>query len=459
MTLLTDKLTTQLHREIRAINRTLAAFGIGARTLPGLTGVGGDQLIIYRLQRKPGQAIGEIDRRLPELSEAISEARHASTLVRLLPRPTLLEVDHPYRKPLLWRPDALQGQPHAMLLGRTYDDGGRDLWLSLASVPHVLVAGTTGSGKSIALMNMLLSLCFNTSPADLRVVLVDLKNTDFRPLRRLPHVDALAVEPTGAGGILAQAGELLRQRQSAGTNTPRLLILVDEYTDLVDDREMMAHADRIARQGRSAGIHLLIATQHPTSRALGGSTIKNNFGTRCVGAVTDANAASNATGRPGTHAELLPGRGAFLLVSGAEVTRYQTYLLTDTDIESLITRIGRRWSDAANVAALAPVQTNISSSLVVEPAAPPLAPVFAPPLHHPTQVQNAPLFPLAEMRALTAQEAAAVREMAADGMSKNALCALVYGSKSSRYMGWINAALVSGADDGDGKIITLRRAS
>ena len=459
------RLETQLNKEIAAINRTLAAFRIDARTRQQLTGIGGDQLIIYRLKRKPEQAISEIEKRLPELSEAISEARRQQTMVRLLQRPVRLEVTHPYRKPLAWRIDAITGQPNQLLLGRTYDDGARDLWLSLADVPHLLVAGGTGSGKSVSMMSMVLSLCWNTSPADLRVALVDLKNTDFKPLVRLPHVDVLATDIELAANVFSNAGELLRTRQTNSTDHPRLMILVDEYTDLIVDADTMEHADRIARQGRSAGIHMLIATQHPTSKALGGATIKNNFLTRIVGQVADASAAHNAAGRPGTHAELLPGKGSFLMVRGMEVSRYQSYFLTHVDIESLITRISRRWREVDHksiFAPLAPVQVKSLSSLVYAPPAPPHAPVHAPPLHHLAPVQNeqiAPLFPLPEMRQLTAQEAAAVREMAADSMSKNGICNLVYGSKSTRYMAWINEALAEQPAQDDNKIIQLRRAS
>lgn len=356
-------LAKQLNRDIKAINRTFRAFGVGARTRSPLTAVGGDQLIIFRLQTKAGQAISKIDGLLPELSEAISRSRRQQTLVRLLRYPLRLETTHPFRKPLQWGAGALDnGQPHAMLLGRTYDNGGRNLWVALDEHPHTLVAGATGAGKSIGLDNMLLGLCWHTSPADLRLALIDMKNTDLVPLARLPHVDLLATDHQPAFDALAQAGELLRRRQAERIDTPRLLIVVDEYTDLVGDAGAIDHADRIARQGRSAGIHLLIATQHPTSKALGGSTVKNNFLTRCIGQVADASAASNAAGRPGTHAELLPGKGAFLLVHGMDATRFQSYYMDGVTIESTITRIARKWDGERTIGVLDPSTTRSSTT-------------------------------------------------------------------------------------------------
>ncbi len=444
-----ERLAAQLTKEIKAINGTLSAFGINAGTMPGWTAVGGDQLVIYTLKTGRGQSIADIEKRLPELSEAISATRRQLTLVRLLRFPLRLEVTHPKRKPLAWDNAALTGDPHAMLLGRTYDGGARDLWLPFGNAPHVLVAGTTGAGKSVELANMLLGLCWNTSPADLRLVLIDMKNTDLVPFKRLPHVDVLATDTTPAFDALRNAGAILKQRQAQHTSQPRVLVVVDEYTDLVGDTEGMSHADRIARQGRSANINMLVATQHPTSAALGGSTIKNNFTNRVIGLVADANAASNAAGRPGTHAELLPGKGAFLWVSGPNVTRFQSYLLTDIDVESIITRIWRKWQNEE----FAPVQRKNDSSLVVEK--------FAPPLHHHAPVQDvtvAPLFPLSEKRPLSRIEADECRRLTLDGMSKNALCIHVYGAKSTRYMEWINAALADDGAQDDGKIIKLRKA-
>ena len=154
------------------------------------------------------------------------------------------------------------------------------------------------------------------------------------------------------------------------------------------------------------------------------------------------------------------GKGAFLWVSGPNVTRFQSYWLTDIDVESIITRIGRKWRNE-KFAPLAPVQKKNDSSLVYAPPAPPVAPVHAPPLHHPAPVQDtavAPLFPLSEKRPLSRIEADECRRLTLDGMSKNALCIHVYGAKSTRYMEWINAALADDGAQDDGKIIKLRKA-
>lgn len=452
------RLQDQLTKEIKIINVTLKAFRLDAGTKPAWTIVGGDQLVLYGLKTAPGQAISAIETRLAELGEAISACRKSKTLVRLLRYPLRLEVTHPARRPLAWNNDALNAEPHTLLLGRTYDGGARDLRHSFDDAPHVLVAGTTGAGKSVAMLNMLLPLCWNTSSEELRLSLIDMKNTDLVPLRRLPHAGSMATDISRAGQVLSDAVDEMTRRQAKHVSTPRLLIVIDEYADLTSDGDCMRLVGELARKGRSANINLMVATQHPTGKALGDSTIKNNFAARCVGLVADASAASCAAGRPGTHAELLPGKGAFLYVTGLDCIRYQSYLIDDVTSESLITRIGRKWRD---VSVMQPVITSYATSYDR--------------LHTSKNEDRAitgydnqsPNFPLSEGRALTAQEAAAVREMARQEVfmwrgvpSMTSICKAVYGSKDDKRMGWISDALDGAAPEpvADSKIIRLQRA-
>jgi len=263
----------------------------------------------------------------------------------------------------------------------------------------------------------------------------------------------LATDTTPAFDALRNAGALLKQRQAQHIDHPRVLIVVDEYTDLVGDTEGMSHADRIARQGRSANINMLVATQHPTSKALGGSTIKNNFTNRVIGSVADANAASNAAGRPGTHAELLPGKGSFLLVTGPDVIRLQSYWLTDVDIESIITRIGRKWrNESSTTTAIKSIPTR-----VVEASRTPVEAVVVEDLVE----LHAPI-----RRDEIDEMVDAMRPHWRPGVSKNAISQAAFGKAfaGTTWTARVNAALdrltadQAVAPKDDGKIIRLRKA-
>jgi hypothetical protein len=402
-----------------------------------------------------------------ELSSVLTNNRQRAGYkgsVQVIPvsRPRLaLEVPHPQPTALLWSPRKVTTTPaHTMLVGRSYLEQPKDEAIRFDDAPHALIAGITGAGKSVLLQTMLLSLCAGTSPNDLKLVLVDLKNEDLVPFEKLPHVLTFAGKrETAVDAIRYVVDEKDKRIDKRGYKPFRLVLVIDEMAQLAGDGEARDMLGDLASIGRTKQIHLLGATQHPTEKGGLGTLLKANFPIRLVGMVAPGQS-HIATGRPQTHADLLPGKGAFLRCEGPNVYRFQSYFIEPDDVTNMAKYIAREvWGGV--VAPLAPVQVEKRSSLVVAPLAPPPAPVHAPPLHHPAPVQNAPLaplFPLAELRELTAQEAAAVREMAADGMSKNGICTLVYGSKSTRYMGWVNEAL-NGEGADDGKVIKLRRAS
>ena len=182
-------LEKQLHGEIKIINQTLAAFNIEAGTRSAWTTVAGTSYILYGLRTGPAQSIDAIEKRLGELSERISASRHTATPLRLRRLPLALEAPHPAPQPLPWIRAHLKLRSLTMLAGRIYSaDGATDDAIRLADHPHVLVAGTTGSGKSTLMRMLLLSLAINTAPADLQMVLIDMKNSDLAALAALPHV-------------------------------------------------------------------------------------------------------------------------------------------------------------------------------------------------------------------------------------------------------------------------------
>lgn len=417
----------------------------------------------YALTLAMDERFAKVEALQRELSTVLGNARRRHSLpgdVTVIPVsfPRLaLELPHPQPKPLMATNAALtSAKPHTMLTGRSYIEGPQDEYIVFDETPHVLIVGITGAGKSVLLQTMLLSLAANTSPAECRFVLVDLKNEDLVPFEKLPHCLTFAGNRTAALDALRWVwNEKEKRIANRGYKPYRVVLVLDEMAQLAGDSEARNILGDLGSIGRSKDINLIGATQHPTEKGGLGSLLKANFPIRLAGMVSPG-LSHVATGRPRTHADLLPGKGAFLRCEGPHVYRFQSYFVDEKnrgDVSTMARQIGRMWKAAP----LAPVQDEVSSSQVYAPLAPPVAPVYAPPLHHPLPTQTtllAPPFPLSDKRPLTAAEGAAVRQLAAEGMSKNALCLHVYGAKSTRYMEWINAAL---AGEDDSKIIRLPR--
>lgn len=342
-----------LSREIATINRTFAHFGVQAATSPALTLVAGSSFVAYGLRTGSAQRISEIEGVLDELGERLSAGRRCATPVRLRRMPLALEVAHPAPRPLDWKRAVMQVGAGRMVAGRNYSvTPAADLVLDLDKQPHVLVAGTTGSGKSTMLRMMLASLAFSSSPSALRMVIVDRKHLDMVPFARLPHTEAASYTAEDAQRAVATVHAELQRRVEAGHGRwSRLVLVIDELAQL--DAASLELLAAVLAVGRSMLVNVIAATQHPTVRLIGD---KANYAVRLVGQVVDGPTAALATGRKQTGAEVLPGAGAFLYVDGGRLERVQAYYLDGGTTAALVGVIGQKWGST-------PVQLP-----VVEPA-------------------------------------------------------------------------------------------
>ncbi len=225
------------------------------------------------------------------------------------------------------------------LLGLTGD--GKPLLARLTSpeVTHILISGTTGSGKSVLLRGIMVSLMRGRSAEGLRMVCFDPKGRTFGPLRGSP---LLVRKPlTEAGESLEAMRSLVRlmeARDRLGESRPLVVVGIDELAELIMNGgpEIVELVTRLAQRGREAGIHLVVATQRPTSKVMGG-LMKANFPLRLVGKVVSAEDARVAAGRGGTEAHKLNGRGEFLAVSGGgEPIRFQAAYNDGEEVARLI---------------------------------------------------------------------------------------------------------------------------
>lgn len=222
-------------------------------------------------------------------------------------------------------------------------DDGRPLLLRLPSpdVAHVLVAGTTGSGKTELMRALIASLAMTHRQSKLQIVLIDPKRRGFLPLGGLPHlIDDIAADAGSALGLLEKLVMEMERRDATGISSPHIVIAVDELLDLlaVGGKPVETALTRIAQRGREAGLHLIAGAQKPSASALGGM-LKANFPVRLVGRVGSAEDARVAAGVSGTGAEKLIGRGDFVAVASGQTIRFQAAWIPVHDWPYIMARL------------------------------------------------------------------------------------------------------------------------
>lgn len=211
------------------------------------------------------------------------------------------------------------------------------LRLSAPDVAHVLIAGTTGSGKTALARTLLASLAMHNRQSQVQLVLIDPKGRGFGPLVRLPHaLGGVVSTPEAAVERLRWLVLEMERRDRAQVNRPALVVAVDELADLLQTGGAAVEAmlTRLAQRGREAGIHLVACTQKPTAALIGGA-MKANFPVRLVGSVAGSDEARYATGVTDSGAEKLEGKGDFLLIAKGEVVRFQAAWLGHEDLDHI----------------------------------------------------------------------------------------------------------------------------
>ena len=257
--------------------------------------------------------------------------------------------------------------PLTVCLGRNIS--GDNITCNLADMPHLLVAGTTGAGKSVSLNVMLCSLLYKSSPEDLRLILVDPKRVELNRYNGLPHMlikNAITDAPKviramdwlisemdnryelfskcGVNNISGYNAKVLQSGQ--GKKLPYILMVIDEIGDLMllVKNDIEDRIQRLAQLARAAGIHLIVATQRPDVNVITG-TIKANLPSRIAFAVTTTGDSMTILGVGG--AEKLLGKGDMLFSSrtAPEPARIQCAFLQDEEADA-VTNFVRDKNDA-----------------------------------------------------------------------------------------------------------------
>lgn len=230
--------------------------------------------------------------------------------------------------------------PYTALLGVQTDSTPLLLRIDSPDVPHALLAGTTGSGKTALLRTLLLSLALYNRPGHLMLALIDPKGRGLAQLAPLRHIwrgYGVAEDPADAATLLDELVGEMERRDRTRRSLPRIVVAIDEFADLLDaNRAIGDQVQRLTQRGREAGIHVIVATQRPTA-TLVGSMLKANLPVRMIGKVVSPEEAKIAAGIKETGAELLQGRGDFLLVALGHTVRFQAAYALPRDVDGLVT--------------------------------------------------------------------------------------------------------------------------
>ena len=342
----------------RKLVETLGHFGVEAKIV-GI--VSGPHVSRFELRLAPGTKV----KKVTELANDIAYAL-ASTDIRILapiPGKQAVGVEVPNRTRKMVRlGDIYAGRPEktsplVAWLGKGID--GNPVWTDIAKMPHVLVAGTTGSGKSGCVNAILSSILMQASPNEVRLVLVDPKQVELNHYENVPHLltpvvtsprlaanvlSNLIGEMESRYGIMSEARarnleELNRIRRKKGiAPLPHILCVIDELADLmmVAPAEVEDSIIRLAQKSRATGIHLVLATQRPSTDIITG-TIKVNIPSRIAFAVSSQTDSRVILDQGG--AETLLGQGDMLFrgAGTSKLSRVQGAFVTEDEIARITT--------------------------------------------------------------------------------------------------------------------------
>ncbi len=242
------------------------------------------------------------------------------------------------------------------------DINGNCIVGNIAKLPHMLIAGTTGSGKSVCMNSIIMSLLYKASPDDVKLIMVDPKMVELGIYNGIPHLlIPVVTDPKKAAGSLQWAVTEMMRRYKAmsdagvrdlesynsiiesedeGNKLPQVVVIIDELADLmlVAAKEVEESICRIAQMGRAAGIHLIIATQRPSADVITG-LMKANIPSRIAFAVSSAMESRIILDTQG--AEKLVGRGDMLYapIGAGKPLRVQGCFVSDAEVESVATYV------------------------------------------------------------------------------------------------------------------------
>jgi len=350
---------------IKAFWRACSSFSIRIAECNADTVKIGPSVIRFYLKLQIGQKIESLRRSLPDIGRQIARTQIRIQQVENTDK-IAVDVVREQREYVQFKdvisllPETTEIEKMPVLIGKTPE--GEDILRFLDEMPHMLVGGTTGSGKSVFLSTLLLSLLIrHPKKEQLQLLIVSSKPEDFIAFESLPHLMSSRILSSASDAVdyiqnqVFQESERRqklfimervpkisaynqRMRAKGGLQLPPVVVLVDEFADLADNidnrdkREAFFRTLRqIAQAGRSRGIHLILCTQRPSAKLLD-TNIKAQLPVRVALTVADANSAKMILDIPDSGAERLQGRGDLLFRDNGTLSRAQGYSL---DLDNL----------------------------------------------------------------------------------------------------------------------------
>lgn len=362
-----DPVQGWIEEKSEKLQTTLGNYGVSVYPVSPQKAEVGPSIVRFKVRMKPGERLSKIQKIAEDLQREL--ATDTVPLVDNVSGESFVGIDLPRPESAIARLDEElhRVKEHSgelpFLLGVSPD--GKTSMADLTSLPHLLVAGSTGSGKTIFLYSVILSLIKNHTPETLKTILVDPKQTDFIHFEGLPHLlsDDVIIEPTEAidwlrllmNDELQERTELLRdaksrnitdynQGKSDSESLPYIVVAIDEYADLVhtlsgsDRDEFERQLVRLAQRARNVGIHLVIATQRPSADIVT-TRLKTNLPARVAFRLPSHHDSSTILDRSG--AEKLIGEGDMLTLTGGDMQRLQGFYVSPEELEQLVRQLDK----------------------------------------------------------------------------------------------------------------------
>ncbi len=347
-----------LRANANVIKRTLESFGIPVEM--GEINVG-PTVTRYTLKPAEGIKLSRITSLNQDL--ALSLAAHPIRIEAPIPGKSLVGIEVPNKSAAVVRLGSLllyedfgKAGPLAFALGRNVS--GEPIFKDVAKMPHLLIAGATGSGKSIMIHSLILSLLFKNSPETLRLLMIDPKRVELSIYDGIPHLlSPVITENKKSIGVLRWAIQEMDRRyqvlleagsrdiksyNSSGKSMPYIVIVIDELADLMTSygREVEGSIIRLAQMARATGIHLIVSTQRPSVEVITG-LIKANITSRIALQVASQIDSRTILDTPG--AEKLLGHGDALFISAelSKPLRVQGAFVSEEEIKNVSSFISK----------------------------------------------------------------------------------------------------------------------